>query len=323
MAAGLFLCACSPSGTHETALGRGDVAFARDSLDEALAEYRLAVRQGSDGAPVLARVAHTYVRLGRVDEALDYYRQATTADSTWRDQAASDFIHLARQAARRDDRFQMASAIEAAVAFRPGVSVQDVALSLARHFFQNGEYGRALPFYQRALATAADSVPDLVFEIGQAYEEIGDCRRALVYFERFRETIPRWQRDEVDWYVGSCAYQLAVQGREAAKRMVQDAGDDLPALPRPYVEALEAALVFVNRTVEVGAPRNMLGQAWFERAEILASLGECDAALSSFERVRRIEPSNSTALSRRAQERHDQIRFGTGLREFASLRPCG
>lgn len=205
----LAVSACSPGGTEDTARTRGDLAFARDSLELALAEYRLSVRQGSDDGLSLARVAHTYLRMGRVDEARDWYRRAVTVDPTLQDQAAAELLNHARDAAERGDRFQMASAMDAGMSFRPGMAMEAMAIPMARHHFENGEYGRALPFYQKAMAAAGDSVPDLLFEIGQAHEEIGDCRQALVYFERFREMVEPGERSEVDWYIGSCSFRLA------------------------------------------------------------------------------------------------------------------
>lgn len=327
------LAACVPTGADETALSRGDEAFARDSLDEALAEYRLAVRQGSDDPEALARVAHTYVRLEQVDEAWDFYRQAVEADESLTDQAVSDFVHLARTAADRGDRFLMASAMDAALTLRPGVTVEEMALPLARHYFGAGEYGRALPFYQRALSVTNDSSPELVFEIGQAHEEIGDCEGALGFFERYRDMTPRWERSEVDWYVGSCAFQVAREKRVQARslqpgRTADTASSTVPAdsthpPPASRRELLEEALRLIDRTLEVQQPRNLLGQAWFERGEILAALGDCQGALDAFERVPEVEPSRDSALSRRAQERYDRIFFGRGLRDMRTTGSCG
>lgn len=341
---------CSPGGTEETAVSRGDQAFARDSLEEALAEYRLAVRQGDDDPATLARVAHTYVRMGRVEEARDFYGRAAEVDGAVSDQAVSDFVDMARGAAERNDRFQMASAMDAALSFRPGVSVQELALPLARHYFDAGEYGRALPFYQRALAAATDSAPELVFEIGQAYEQIGNCERALVFFERYRDAVRPWERGEVDWYVGNCAFELARERRLAARAAGPGAADPAPgddesvrllepsastdsAGPVPLLgpegtpasreELLGEALRLVNRTLEVGQPRTLLGRAWFERGEILSALGDCRGALEAFDAVSDAEASANSALARRARERYDRIQFGRGLRGILPDGSCG
>jgi hypothetical protein len=75
--------------------------------------------------------------------------------------------------------------------------------------------------------------------------------------------------------------------------------------------ALEEALALVERTIEVGEPRNIQAQAWFEKGEILAELGRCDEAMAAYAQVRYADQAGS--LIDRAQDRFDQIRFGSGL----------
>lgn len=317
----LLATACGGAGGEDTAVDRGDIAFARDSLELALAEYRLAERQGGSDAATLTRLAHTYALEARVEEARSAYRRAVDQEPALVDQAAADFMHLARRAADRGDRFLMASAVDAALAFQPGISVPEMALPLARHHVRNGEFGRALPFYQRALSARPDSAPELVFEIAQAYEEIGDCQQALVFFEQFREMVEPWERGEVDWYIGHCSYQLAGDLR-ARIRGGPGASRSFASLEVDDAERAERALARIERTLEVGEPRNLQGRAWFEKGEILALLGDCDGALAAFEAVLD-EPSASQALARRAEERFDEIRFGRGLQELGPGRPCG
>ena len=297
--------ACAPASSDDNAVRRGDVAFARDSLEEALAEYRLAARRGDEEPRILARVAHTYLALGRVDEASEAYGRAVEKDTRYADMAAADLVQLAREASRRDDRFLMASAMEQARSFLPELGVPDLTLDLARHHFQSGEYALALPLYQRALSEGADSVPEVVLEIGQAYDESGDCRSALVFFERFRRLASAPNRGSVDFNIGRCSFQRAREIRRAAPRS--------PA-------ALAEALRHVERAIDLGEPRSSLGEAWFEKGGLLSDLGECDAAQEAFQQVRFVE-SPSSALARRAQERRDLIRFGGGLRELRGS--CG
>lgn len=286
--------ACSSRQTEENAVRRGDQAFAQGDYEEALAEYRLAVRQGAEGADVATRVAHTYAVMGRVDDAGSYYLEAVSSDSAVADQAVSDLMRLARDAQLRQDRFAMATAVETALELRPGIGVGDMSLSLARHYFQNGEYGRALPFYEKAMADAADSVPEIVFEVGQAYEEIDDCEHALFFFEQFRSMVRPWERGEVDWYIGTCSFNIA--------RDLQRSEDQ---------EDLGRALELIDRTVEVGEPRNIQAQAWFEKGEILSDLGRCTEAQEAYSQVRYADQAGSWVD--RAQSRFDEIRFGRGL----------
>ena len=287
--------ACSPRASEENAVRRGDEAFAQGIFEEALAEYRLAVRQGADDPEITARVAHTYALMGQVDDAGTFYKDAVAREPELIDQAVADLMRLASEARVSGDRFAMATAVETVLDLRPGVGVGEMALPLARHYFTNGEFGRALPFYQRALAGSTDSVPEIVFEVARAHEEIGDCDRALLFFERFREMVRPWERGEVDWYIGTCAFSVARELRSGALTP----------------EELQRALELVDRTVEVGEPRNIQAAAWFEKGEILAELGQCEAAMEAYAQVRYADQAGP--LVERAQDRFDEIRFGTGL----------
>ncbi|MEK9506385.1 tetratricopeptide repeat protein [Gaopeijia maritima] len=302
-----FAGACA-AGTEDSAVRRGDVAFAADSLEEALAEYQLALRQGDGGPEVLARVAHTFALLGRVDPAAEYYRLAAEADERFADQGAADLMHLAREAEAGNDRFRMATAVTRAQELRPGLGLGDMALPLARHFYINGEFGRALPLYRRVLIEA-DTAPRILMEVGQAYEETGDCRQALLFFERFRAEASRAERVEADWHIGTCGFEVASDLLTAARRGGGTGN-------------LEEALRMIDRTIEVGEPQHLLSQAWFNRGEILAALGDCSGAMDAFAEVRALEPGGAGALANMARERFDAIRFGRGLSSLRGSSGC-
>lgn len=285
-----LLTACVPGGKDESSVLRGDEAAARGDLDAALAEYRLAVRLGSDDAPTLARVAHTYAEMGRIDEAGDFYHQAVEQDPAYADQAVSDMVRLARAAQGRADLFGLASAMETAMSFRPGISIQDMELPLARHYFRAGEYATALPYYQSTIAgMEEDTVPDVLFEAASAYDEVGDCRRALLHYEQYRRMIQRWQRGEVDWKIGSCSLRLAQELRAT--------NED------------EEALLHIERTVALGEPRSLQAVAYFEMGESLSDMGRCEDAMEAFLQVRRVDQTGSSPLVERAQWRYDELRF--------------
>jgi tetratricopeptide (TPR) repeat protein len=290
--------ACLPGGADENAVRRGDEAFARDSLEQALAEYRLAVAQGGEEPELLARVGHAYVALGRVDEAADYFQRAGLREPRWGDMGVADLVHLARNAAQRNDRFQMASAMEAARRLSPGLSAPDLTLPLARNYLRIGEYGKALPLYQMALAEASTPTPAVVFEAGQAYEQIGDCRTALLHFDRFRDLTPPREHAQADWYIGNCSFRLAGEIRGRSGGAAAD---------------LRQALRHVDRAIEVGEPQGLMGQAWLERGEILSLLGDCEATLQAFLTVASFEGPNTQTLRVRAQRRYDEVLIGRGL----------
>ena len=285
-----LLTGCFFGGEDESSVLRGDEAAARGDLDAALAEYRLAVRQGADDGPTLARVAHTYAQMGRIDEAGEFYHEAVEQDPAYTDQAVSDMVRLARAAQDRTDLFGLASAMETAMSFRPGITIRDMDLPLARHYFRAGEYATALPYYQSAIAgMEEDTVPEVLFEAASAYDEVGDCRRALLHYEQHRRMIQRWRRGEVDWKIGSCSLRLAQELRST--------NED------------EEALLRIERTIALGEPRSLQAVAYFEMGESLSDLGRCDDAMEAFLQVRRVDQTGSSPLVERAQWRYDEIRF--------------
>jgi len=299
----LVVAGCSPLSEEGTAVARGDQAFAKGDMEEALAEYRLALHGGGTDPRIYARVAHTYVALGRVDEAREHYRTAVEGDSALADQALADFVHLAREENRAGDRYGMASAVQTALESRPGISLEDLVLPLAQHYSDVGEYGRALPFFQKALsALDPDSLPRVLFEVAVAYDEVGDCESAVIYYQDYRDRLGRYApRSEVDWRLGNCSFELA-RDRWA------DGEED---------EALE----FLDTLLEIGEPRNRLARGYFIRGEILGTRGECEAAIEAFQQVPVMDPSGNSAVVDSAELRIDQIRFGGRFdRSFQRLR---
>lgn len=272
---------------------RGDLAFARGEYEEALAEYRLALLREDPGADGMVRAAHAYLELGRVDEARALYDRAALEDSAHADQAASDFVARAKREFQNGDHYGAASAMETAVHFRPGVVDRALNLPLARHYRDNGEHLRAQALFLSALGERRDD-PDLLFETALAHLEIGDCERALGFFEEFGDIAPR-RRHEAGSHVGSCAFQLA-------EEIAGGIGDEAAA---------EEALAYLDLVLELGEPRMLLSRAWFVRAEVLAGMGECTEAVDAYRMVSAADPG-SGPLGSTARRRADEIRFGGG-----------
>lgn len=291
----VVITACGSDPGEETAQVRGDRAFARGNYEEALAEYRLSLLQESPGTAGYVRAAHAYAALGRVDEARTHFDSAVAEDSALADQAVSDLVALAERFNARGDGFGVASAIEAAVSFRPGLVVEHLTLPLARHYGASGEYGQALPLYLRALGGRTDQL-DVVYETALAHEEIGDCETALVFFEEYLENGPRSMQSEAGWHIGRCSFTLAAELRAEGRE--------------------EEALAHLERTLEVGEPRTILPQAYFEKGDILTLMGQCADAIEAFRAVPLADPSGGGPLARRARDRIDEIRFGRGQREL-------
>ena len=338
---------CTGDGGGESSLQRGDRAFAEGQYGDALAEYRLAIRDGV-GDDALMRAAHTQVMLGRVEEARELYDRAVLQDSAHADQAASDFVARARRAFADLDSYGGASAMEAALHFRPGIVVPELVLPMARHYSGSGRHGRAQPLYLRVLGTRPGD-PEVILEAALAHMEIGECGRTMELLAEFNELVPR-REPETRWHLGSCAYRLArelidqgaveaamppqdtVAGMLLAEagegvQPVQEAGAGsgtsaesgaepdmgvVGAEAEAGVDVVQQVLDYLALVLELGEPRAVLPDSYFQRGEILARLGDCAAAIESYDMVARADLSGSSDLLRDARSRIDQIRFGEG-----------
>jgi hypothetical protein len=80
----------------------------------------------------------------------------------------------------------------------------------------------------------------------------------------------------------------------------------------------DEALLLVDRTLEVGEPRNILQQVWFLKGEILSEMGDCETAVAAYRQVRQSDPSGTGQIVRNAERRIDEIRFGG--RELREIR---
>jgi tetratricopeptide (TPR) repeat protein len=287
----LALAACTAAGSDQEALQRGDEAFARGEYTEALAEYRLVLRQNENDVDILLRTAHAFASVGRIDEAVDLYRRAVELDHEAADLAAADLLRVARRATDgRRDGIMAAAAVGAALELRPGVNLTGLARPLAEHFARNGQFGQALPYFQKAMGETEPD-PNLILDLARAHEELGDCELALTYLDRVQDDVPILRRSEVDWRVGHCSFELGMEAVEAGR------ADD--------------ALELFQATIEVGEPRNRLAPAWFEAGEILADQGRCQEAIAAFE-VAQQEELGGGLLIQRARDRVDDIRFRRG-----------
>jgi len=150
--------AAVPAGCQdaEPALARGDRFWADSSYTDALAEYRLALRQHPDDE-TRARTAHAYIETGQFELAREIYTELIRQSPKWTDQAIFDYVAVANRARDRSDRYGLASAVAAAQELRPGLPLDDFAIPLARYYSTTGDPALALDFYERAI-TAGTSL---------------------------------------------------------------------------------------------------------------------------------------------------------------------
>jgi tetratricopeptide (TPR) repeat protein len=280
-------------GDERDHLAWGDRLLGAGRDEAAIAEYQVALRQRGEQPDVLLRLAHGYAHVDRLDETSQYYSRLLAIDSSFADQAVADYLSMAKRALERNDRARMARALEQLETIRPGSVPDELSLPFARYYYELSEYASALPLYLSVLATEPDSVePQVRYELARVYNELGECGQALAHYREFLAQRQGGElRADARWHAGQCAYQLAQRDRLAGR----------PA------EALER----FELVIELGSPQALLDDAWFERGEILFSLGEFDDAMSSYQMVLDLNPSRTGRRVRLAEDRIRTIRYRT------------
>ena len=272
-------------------LEQGDRLMAVGAVDEAIAEYKLALRTEGEEPDVLLRLGSAYGQRGEVEAALQYLRRTVEQDSSYRDVVAVEMAGAARVALENGSPDNMARALEMVLPLGLGYVPTDLKLALADYHADLSDYGRALPLYLSALE-AGEAEPDTWLATAVAFQEVGGCREAIVYFERYLES-PRADRgagSAARWQYGQCLYTVAEQERAAGRTA--------------------AALEKLDLLIAQGVPRTLLDRAHFARGEILRRAGNLEAAEQEYERVRELNPARTGPLVRLAEERIREIRYG-------------
>ncbi|MGW8282800.1 MAG: tetratricopeptide repeat protein [Gemmatimonadota bacterium] len=284
----LFATGCGGGG-QETAVDRGDRLLAAGDEEAAVAEYKLALRQLGEDPEVLLRLGHAYAARGDVDAALAYLRPLLESDSRYRFQVAAELSEAARVARERGSPDNMARALEPVLSQGIGMVPEDLRYPLAAYYADLSDWNRAIPLYL-AVLEADEFPPEAVLETARAFQEVGGCREALGYFERFLETANRRDRTEATWEYGTCLYEVAMADR----------AEDKP----------QEAAILLEILIDQGVPRNLLDKAHYGRGEIRLESGDLEGAESDFLAVLELNPVRTGPLVRLAEERIREIRFG-------------
>ncbi|MFQ5889767.1 MAG: tetratricopeptide repeat protein [Gemmatimonadota bacterium] len=285
----LIACGASPGDAVE----RGDRLYGAGRVEEAIAEYKLALRQQGEEPSLLLRIGSAYAGQGEVDASLDYFGRLLEADSAYRYQVAAELAEAARVALRSGARDNMARALEPVQAIGIGMIPEDLRLELARYYSDQDDHARALPLYL-SLADGEDSpVPTIaMYETARAFRALGGCREALEYYERVVEAGPDLDpasRTSARWQYGDCLYAVAGEERTAGRT--------------------EAAKRRLDRLIELGVPQTLLDRAHYRRGELLLESGDEEEARADFQAVLDLNPARSGQLVQQAEDRIREIRY--------------
>jgi len=275
-----------------SSLERGDRLLGLTRFEEAVAEYKLARRQGDgNDLAALLRLAHAHAAEGDAETSLGYYREVLARDSSYRYQATADLAEAARRTLERGGRERMARILEPVLEFGLTLVPRDLRLEMALHYSERSEFRQALPLYLSILDGEEEVGHRTRYEVARAYEALGACREALPHFEVYLRATDGGAPSVAGarWHYGRCLYEAAV----AAER----AGEE------------EEALARLDRLVEVGVPRTLLDRAHYLRGELLLAADRREEALEAFRQVLRLNPARTGPLPAMAREKILRIRY--------------
>lgn len=332
----------------EDALARGDRMLAAGNVQEAVAEYKLAVRQRGETPQVLLRLADSYARQGEVEETVRYVERLLAADSSYTHEAGSELLELAREARAGGERDRMVRALEPVVELGAGMIPAEMRLALAEAYWERGEHERALPLYLSVVEppdppplepAVLDSVgraarprgaggflePGSAGESGDAGgQEAAGTERGALLPDSASSPAVLYHVGRSYEELGSCdealPYFRAYLGRREAGRRTAERttaewhyGNCLYAVAERERRSGEdeAALAKLTRLIELGIPRTLMDRAHFARGAVYEELGRNDLALQEFDQVLRLNPARSGPLVQMAEQRIRELRYGS------------
>jgi tetratricopeptide (TPR) repeat protein len=148
---------CSPGPDHERL---GDRRYAEHSFLDALAEYRLAMRQLSPAPALRAKFAAAALHAGAVGEAVAAYRDLAEAEPAAQDEAADGLLHAARLAIDARDLAALGQAVAVLRQLQPDRVLGGVTAALGASYEPGGRPGDALDILLQGAAVSAPGTAD-------------------------------------------------------------------------------------------------------------------------------------------------------------------
>lgn len=260
----LPLAGCSPGPDHERL---GDRRYAERSFTDALAEYRLAMRQRSPSAELRAKFGAAALHVGALQEAVLAYRDLARAEPASAVEAAEGLTHAADLAIDARDLAALGQAVAGLREIQPDRPLGALAAALGASFEPGGRPGDALDLLLQAAAVSGPAAADsllvlygdvsvqlLQFDAGQrAYESV--LRRSP------SSTVARAARAGL----ATCAVQ---RGRDAL-------GAGL----------LDDALGWFRTAIGYGEPDSLVRVAWLLTGDAAWAGGDTAKAADAYRRA--------------------------------------
>ncbi len=276
--------ACGGSAADHRVLG--DRAYVDGHFDEALAEYRLALRQRTPNATLRAKAAAAAVRIGELKPAIEEYIALAREDEKRATEAADGLERVARLALAGNDLVALRLAIGA---IRDLGVHRAVSGTFALALLENAEPAGAVDLLPLAAAAASDTraQDSLMYEYGTVLRRTGRCEQALPVLEslaRRRRVISLAEGAARD--AASCALTL---GRRALNRNAPTVAEE-----------------WFRRAVTHGGDTPVGRAAYVGLGDVMFARGEFEGAVEAFQRAMADAPAGDS-IAAVARERLNLI----------------
>lgn len=274
------------SPDHEV---RGDQYLLAGRLDDALAEYRVALRQDPENPELLVKLIEGYFR--RDEVAWPYVSRLVALGPERAGPVLEALLDRARRKRERGAKSEALETVRRLAQIVPGFDLGELALDLAESLKESGDQRDAVRYYLMGMTDGSSGWPRewAALQLGEVYEGLEEPFRALRFYRLAMQGGTREMRSTARWGAGRVAYQLAESGWKAG-----DAG---------------SALGYIEEVLAFGQPPFLMDEAWFLRGEILAEQGQTREALTAFEQVLSLNPSGQGRIVEEARSWIRDLRF--------------
>ena len=256
--------ACERGPDHERL---GDRRYAERSFPDALAEYRLALRQGEPSWALRSKFAAAALRAGSVGEAVAGYRDLAVADPAAAEEAADGLVRTARAAIGARDVAALSQAVATLRQIQPDRPLGPLAVALGASFDPAGRPADALDLLLQAAAVsrpdAADSLLVLYGDLNLRLTQVDAAQRA---YEAVLRRAPR--------------APVARAARAGLAGCAIEHGRD--ALGAGFLE--DAAEWFAS-AIAAGEPDSLVRVAWLLTGDVHWAGGDTARAVDAYRRA--------------------------------------
>lgn len=241
LAAVLLVASCAQGPDHERL---GDRRYAEHSFVDALAEYRLALRQPSPSPELRAKFAAAALHVGALAEAVAAYRDLARSDPSSLDDAADGLVRAARLAIEARDLAALGQAVAVLRDLQPDRVLGELATALGASYEPGGRPGDALDILLQGAAVSAPGTADSLLVL------YGDLNVQLTQFDAAQRAYESVLRRGPTRLVAQAA-------RAGLARCAIERGRD--ALGAGF---LDDAVEWFGRAIAFGEPDSLVRVAW-------------------------------------------------------------